>query len=178
MTIAFLRHPLPLDWQGRCYGRTDLALAPESESRVETTLAALTSLSDPTVWSSPARRCLEPAMSIAEALRLSPPHVDARLAELDFGAWEGMKWDDIDRQELDRWAADPLGFHPPGGESGAQLLARVTDFYQELRKLSGDHIVMTHGGVLKILLPLAAGKTPDLLAPAPAFASVTLCEAV
>lgn len=178
LIIAFLRHPSPVGWQGRCYGRMDLALAPESATQVEDMIAALTPLCHATVWSSPALRCLQPAVRIASALNSLPPQVDARLAELDFGTWEGMKWDEIDRGALDLWAADPLGFRPPGGESGAQLQTRVTGFYQELQRLGGDHIVITHGGPLKILLPLAAGKKPDILAPAPAFASVTLREAV
>lgn len=176
MTIAFLRHPSPIDWQGRCYGRLDLALAPDSVVQVDQMITALTNLHRATVWSSPALRCLEPAARIARALNILPPHVDARLSELDFGAWEGMRWDEIDRQALDLWAADPMGFCPPGGESAAQLLARVMDFYQDLQSLGGNHIVMTHGGPLKILLAKAMGKEPDILSPALAFASVTLLE--
>ena len=154
----------------------DLALAPDAVAQVEQMIVALTTLRRATVWSSPALRCLEPAARIAGALNLLPPQVDSRLAELDFGAWEGVKWDEIDRQALDLWATDPMGFCPPGGESVAQLLARVTSFYQELQGLKGDHIIVTHAGPLKILLPKAAGKEPDIMAPAPAFASVTLLE--
>jgi alpha-ribazole phosphatase len=98
--------------------------------------------------------------------------VDARLAEMDFGEWEGQLWDDVPRDAIDAWAADPWRFAPPGGESGAALVARVSAFWLALPE--GDHIVITHGGPLKVLVALAARRDVDLLAPAPVCGSVTM----
>ena len=67
------------------------------------------------VWSSPAVRCRGLAEAIAAVLRV-PLREDQRLWELDFGAWEGRPWETIAREDLDRWALDPLGFAPPGGD--------------------------------------------------------------
>jgi alpha-ribazole phosphatase len=119
-----------------------------------------------TVWTSPAQRC----RVIAEAL--GPCVIDPRLQELDFGDWEGLGWDAVPRTALDQWAADPMGFTPPGGESGAALVARVSAFAGELP--AGDHVVVTHGGPLKVLVAVLAGQTVDLLAPPPALGSVTV----
>lgn len=177
LIFAFLRHPRPANCRGRCYGRIDLNLASGAEKQTDRMIGAITHLRGARVWSSPARRCLEPAYRIATALGCLPPLVDERLSELHFGDWEGMNWDDIDRSALDNWAADPMGFRAPGGESGEQLLARVEEFYCGVRRFGGDHIVMTHGGPLKILLPLARGEKPDILLPAPVFASVTIVAA-
>ena len=105
---------------------------------------------------------------VAELLGLF--RVDDRLQELDFGAWEGIAWDDVPRACLDRWAADPFGFAPPGGESGGSLVARVRDFATVLT--AGTHVVITHGGPLKVLAGLLAGTGPDLLLPAPVPGSV------
>jgi alpha-ribazole phosphatase len=118
-----------------------------------------------TVWTSPAQRC----RLVADALGVA--RIDLRLQELDFGEWEGLAWDDVPRKALDAWAADVSGFAPPGGESGAALIARVRAFASDLPR--GDHVVITHGGPLKVLTPLLRGLPVDLLAPAPALGSIT-----
>ena len=160
--IALVRHP-PVLAGGRCYGRTDLPLADFSDGEA---LAARLRPLGGAVWTSPAARC-----RVVAAL-IGPHRVDERLAELDFGAWEGLPWDDVPRDALDRWAADPVGFAPPGGESGAALIARMQGFRAGLP--DGDHVVISHGGPLKVLAALLRGERVDLLAPAPAFGSVTL----
>ena len=100
-----------------------------------------------TVIASPLRR----ARRLAEAL-LPQIRIDERLSEIDFGDWEGKAWDDIDRAALDRWAADVLGFVPPGGESVAQLQSRVIDFAKELRGLEIPRVALvTHAGVIRAL---------------------------
>ena len=119
-----------------------------------------------TVWTSPARRC----RLVADAV--GPHRADERLQELDFGSWEGLAWDDVPRASLDDWAADPLGFAPPGGESGAALIARVQAFAGACR--GGNHVVITHGGPLKVLRAVLSSADIDLLAPAPPPGSVTL----
>jgi alpha-ribazole phosphatase len=121
-----------------------------------------------TLWTSPAQRC----RVIADALGV--PVVDARLQELDFGEWEGLAWDDVPRAALDAWAADVGGFAPPGGESGAALIARVRAFASALP--AGDHVVITHGGPLKVLTAVLRDLPVDLLVPAPALGSITLFE--
>lgn len=160
--IALVRHP-PVVGAGRCYGRTDLAVAdPATIAPLAARLAALAA----TVWTSPARRCRDVAAAIG------PHHPDDRLQELDFGAWENCLWDDVPRAALDRWAADPWGFCPPGGETGAALVARVSAFQAALPP--GRHVVITHGGPLKVLAALLRGQPIDLLAPAPLPGSVDI----
>lgn len=114
------------------------------------------------VVTSPARRCLLLARAISQA-----PIIDPRLQELDFGAWEGVSWDAVPRASLDAWAADPLAFAPPGGETGAALIERVGRAVASLLAAGDDCIVVTHGGPLRLLPALLRGQPPDLLAPAP-----------
>ena len=78
---------------------------------------------------------------------------------------EGLAWDDVPRALLDQWASDPLGFTPPGGESGAALLARVSGFARDLISAGEDAIVVAHGGPLRLLPTLLRGEAPDLFAP-------------
>ena len=161
--IALVRHPA-VSAGGRCYGRTDLPIA---DGAVAPLAALLTPLGG-VVWTSPAQRCRRVAAALGEH------RVDDRLQELDFGAWEGTPWDRVPRGALDAWAADPWSFAPPGGESGAALVGRVAAFHRALPP--GDHVVISHGGPLKVLIALVLGRQPDLLAPVPPPGFVTLLD--
>jgi alpha-ribazole phosphatase len=123
------------------------------------------------VWSSPARRCLAVAEAVATNLGCEPS-IDPQLRELDFGAWEGLPWVDVARADLDRWAAAPLDFAPPGGETGKALLDRVAVFHRKLIGQNADTVVISHGGPLKLLAALLEGRLPDLLSPAPPIGSI------
>jgi alpha-ribazole phosphatase len=165
MRIVLIRHPRPLIAPGICYGQLDIPVHPEAAETIAR-IAADPGLKGATrVWSSPAYRCRVLADAIAEALAV-PLTIDHRLLELDFGDWEGRPWDTVARADLDRWAAEPVTFAPPGGESGAALIARIRAFEVDLRHDRLDCVVVAHGGPLKALAALLTGKPVDLLAPA------------
>jgi alpha-ribazole phosphatase len=142
-----IRHPKPDIDTGICYGRSDLGLAEDPVARAKA-LCPLLPVDAP-LWSSPLRRCL----ALARALRAEPV-IDERLAEMNFGAWEMRRWDDIPRHEIDAWAADPLGFAPPDGESPNQLRARVATL---LRELPDTAVLVAHSGVLRACAAELAG---------------------
>ena len=164
--IALVRHCPAQVAPGLCYGRLDLPTTPLGPAVLAPLRAALAGLEAAPLWSSPARRCRDLAEALAEGRSI---RLEARLLELDFGAWEGQPWDAVPRDALDRWAADPWGFAPPGGESGAALVARLRAFQAELR---GPAVVVAHGGSLKVLAALLEGRPVDLLAPAQPLGSV------
>lgn len=142
MQICLIRHPPPLVAAGVCYGQLDV------DCRDAATYAdRLRSLLPPCapVYASPLRRALTLARALTPDVR-----VDARLAEIDFGQWEGQRWNDIPRPEIDAWAADVLGYAPPGGESVATLQARVLDFAASL--VDPAAVLVTHAGVMRVLL--------------------------
>jgi alpha-ribazole phosphatase len=140
--IFLIRHPPPLIEPGVCYGRLDVdcrdpaRVVADLRSRLPAGIA---------VYSSPLRRALRLARELSPP---APVRVDPRLSEIDFGAWEGRRWDDIAREEIDAWAADVVGFTPPGGESVAALHARALDF---AASLTGDAAIVTHAGVMRAL---------------------------
>ena len=166
MRVALIRHPKPAIGRGVCYGRLDIGIAPGFSA--DMTLWDLRDFEPKAVIASPARRCRKLASAIAEFAGVSPVY-DERLLELDFGDWEGQRWDSLPREAMDRWAADPISFAPPGGESGASLIGRVSAVAAELTE---DTVIVAHAGPLKLLPALIQGRKPDLLAPSPAFASV------
>ena len=143
MQVFLIRHPPPAIEPGICYGRLDIDC-----HDVEPVANALRSQlpSKIPVYSSPAKRALKLALELS---RSADVRVDHRLTEIDFGHWEGQRWDAIDRQAIDAWAADMLHFTPPGGESVATLQARAIDF---ATSLTGDAAIVTHGGIMRALV--------------------------
>lgn len=151
MLLHLIRHPQPRVAPGICYGRLDL----EAEN-VEAVAARLLSELPPglPVWSSPLRRC----RVLAQALQAQPT-LDARLAEMNFGDWEGRPWAAIPRAQLEAWAADVAGYAPPGGESPRALQARALDFVAGLTV--PEAVVVTHAGVIRVLVAHAQGVPPE-----------------
>jgi alpha-ribazole phosphatase len=155
--IWLLRHGPVRVAPGICYGRLDVAPEPCAP-------LALDAPQDAAVFVSPAARCVALAQALGRAFT-----TDARLLELDFGAWEGQLWDDVPRAALDAWAADPWGYAPPGGENGMALLARVQAFWDAAPR---PVVVVSHGGPLRLLRALAEGRAPDILEAPPPLGAV------
>jgi probable phosphoglycerate mutase len=78
--------------------------------------------------------------------------VDDRMIEISFGRWEGMTLPEIARNEAAALAArerDKWAFTPPGGESYADVTARVGAWYANLAR---DTVVSAHGGTARALI--------------------------
>lgn len=181
MNVYLIRHPLPLIDAGVCYGDTDLLCAPEQQAA--TLQAALPllppSLAGVPVISSPLRRCADLALALPDALVT----FDSRIKEMDFGAWEMQRWDDIARDEIDAWAADLLHYRPGNGENVLQLTRRVHAFYQSL--LTRDEpelVVVCHSGSMRALAACAPGRSIEQTAGllksmrSPAYGEVVLWQ--
>ena len=108
LTLILVRHTPVLVAPGTCYGRLDVPLRAESVVDIAAVVARLGGVRPDTVRTSPSSRCRVLADAIAVA-RGGVVMEDARLRELDFGAWEGLAWDDVPRAALDLWAADLAG---------------------------------------------------------------------
>lgn len=149
MQLLLIRHPAPRVAPGICYGASDLALAEDvagAAGRIRPQLPP-----GLPVFSSPLQRC----RLLAALLHPAPTH-DDRLREMHFGAWELTPWSDIQREALDGWAADPLGYAPPGGESVGALQRRVRDFVNDIAGRNiGQAVLVTHAGVMKVLVGMA-----------------------
>ena len=164
--VGLLRHPPVRSVPGRCYGRADLPLADGWQASLPSLAASLRRLAPMLIRTSPLGRCLLPARALGRLLDI-PVERDPRLIELDFGRWEGLDWDQVPRAALDRWARDPLGFAPPGGETGNALIERTAAVRAELAADRRSCLVVSHGGPLRLLGPMLRGEAPDLLAAPP-----------
>lgn len=115
---------------------------------------------------SPLSRARE-TMEIVRAEMGLPPdsyRVEDRLREIAFGAWRGYTIPELKAIDVEAVRArrrDKWGFRPPEGESYADLKVRIAGW---LDGLSGDAIVVSHGGVFRVLSHILAG-TPEEDAP-------------
>lgn len=159
MRLHLLRHTKPRIAAGLCYGQTDVdifeadcaALVKNLYNRLQPGLP---------VFSSPLQRCARLA-----SLLHTEPVFDERLQELNFGAWEMQAWDTIPRHEIDAWAASPASYKPGGVESAIDLAQRVINWLNDMRALAlPEVIVITHGGVMRMLLAWRAGMGAEELA--------------
>jgi alpha-ribazole phosphatase len=155
--MIFLRHPKPQAPAGLCYGRTDLDIGPEGEAEIARALRQTQRVTR--VVASPALRCRKLAEELARrdgvALRFDP-----RLWELDFGDWEGMRWEDIPRADSDPWAEDPWAVAPPGGETFAAVHARVSEVLGEV--MPGTALVCHAGPIWAARMILVGASYADV----------------
>ncbi len=149
MGVTLIRHTKLKLADGVCYGRTDLDVANTFEDEARIVLKAAPEAD--VIISSPLTRCQKLAHYIAAARGLTV-QLDIRLQEMNFGAWEGQRWADIPKIELDAWAADFLNARPHGGESVAMLRDRTGDAVADYGTRDHRHILITHAGVIKAAL--------------------------
>jgi len=111
--------------------------------------------------SSPLQRCARFADELGARLNL-PVQREADLQELHFGDWEGRSAAQIMEEQADalgRFWADPYAFTPPNGEPVQAFAERVS---AAVERLSLQHagkrvLLVTHGGVMRLLLARARG---------------------
>ena len=111
--------------------------------------------------SSPLQRCARFAEELAAQQSL-PLSLEPDLQELHFGAWEGRSTAELMQtvaDDLGRFWADPYAFTPPQGEPLLRFEARVLGALQRLQaRHAGERLLLiTHGGVMRLLLARARG---------------------
>ena len=133
--IYLLRHGETI-WnvERRLQGQRDSPLTLRGIAQARAVAALLGKLikdpSDFTVVSSPLARTWQTAAIVCEGLGLAPAAIrfDDRLKEHDFGAWEGLLWQEVEQAFPDLWVAreaDKWNHRVPGGESYAKVAARI-----------------------------------------------------
>lgn len=145
MTIVLVRHG-ETEWSKakRHTGRTDLSLLPEGRDRAATLRERLAAWTFAEVRCSPLRRARE----TAELAGLRVDHLDDRLLEWDYGAYEGITREEVeqDRPGWDLWTQGV-----PDGESPADVTARCDSLVAELGDRDDVVALVAHGHLLRSL---------------------------
>lgn len=153
--VVLVRHG-ETEWSrdGKHTGRTDIPLTETGMRQAQAAGAALREQEFALVLTSPLRRAAE-TCRLAGYGDVAEPRDE--LMEWDYGAYEGEKTVDI-RRERPGWTLWRDGV--PGGETAADVGARVDPVVAELRALDGDALVFAHGHVLRVLAARWLGLEP------------------
>lgn len=151
-TLFLVRHTTPDISAGICYGQLDIDLNSGFDDEAAEVSNRLPSLE--LIVTSPLLRTRRLAEHLAQVHQCEL-RSDPLLLEMHFGDWEGKKWDDIARHEIDVWSADILNCSPPNGESAQQMMNRVQKVLHEVAQLPQQNIALVgHGGGIRALLAL------------------------
>ncbi len=165
--LILVRHG-ETEWNraGIIQGQTDVPLGGLGRRQAEMLGRRLASSRFDAVYSSDLRRCQETAALIVggpESAHIVPR---AGLREIHFGHWEGLTRAQIVRaypDEREAVQADPLHGKPWGGESRADLQARMVAEIQEIASLHDETahlLIVTHGGSIRSLGAWVLGLDP------------------
>ncbi|WP_419926133.1 MSMEG_4193 family putative phosphomutase [Candidatus Poriferisocius sp.] len=116
------------------------------------------------VYASPMERARETAAPIARAVGRRVRVLDS-LNECDFGRWTGRRLADLRRRRDWRQVQhNPSGFRFPGGESFAEMQARITGAAQSLaaRHSGATVVAVSHADTIKAAVSHASGAHLDM----------------
>ena len=154
MRIYLVRHAEPT-LAGRFIGRTDPPLSEHGLRQA----ATLSTLAVDHVYVSPLRRAQQTAAHIC-----SPQTTLDDLAELHFGDWEGLTWDEIAARDPERaerklanWFVEPA----PNGETLDELLKRLGTVLHLIQGSSYSRVaIVAHAVVNGAIRSLLTGGEP------------------
>lgn len=159
--LWLVRHGVT-DWnnQGRFCGHCDVPLSLAGELQAQWVGVQLRSRPLLALYASDLQRTTQTATILARQLSTSlAVQTSSAWRELAFGEWEGLTYGEIAERYPSQlgFFTHPLQFSPPGGETFAALRQRVQGAFAQLvqdslRLPAGDLVLVSHAGVLRVLL--------------------------
>ncbi len=161
--IELLRHGVP-EGGDRVRGRVDDPLSDEGWTQMHRAVQRRERWTQ--IVTSPLQRCARFAQHLATEHDV-PLRIDDKLAEIDFGEWEGQTPQVLWSQspdEVRRYFADPIAHPPPGGEPFGDFHARVVHAWQDIvDEATGRWLVVAHGGTIRVILSHVLRMPPQNL---------------
>jgi alpha-ribazole phosphatase/probable phosphoglycerate mutase len=165
--ILFIRHAETDMAATFCGGRSDPELSARGRVQLAELINTLRKEKISMVYTSDLRRAHQTGIAVAGAFG-----VDCRtrsaLREIDFGQWEGLTWEEIERQDRAyalRWIEEYPHLQAPDGEGFRDFERRVLREVKTLSieaEVSGCPIaVVTHAGVLRTVLCALKGCSEE-----------------
>ena len=156
-------------------GHLDDELTPKGWQQMQSTIDQVTNQTWDVIVSSTLKRCACFAEQLAKTTEL-PLLLNHDLKEMYFGDWEGVSTQQIYEtlpELLANFWQKPSQYCPPGAETLMQFQARVLNGFQyllgDMQMRNRQHaLVVTHGGVIKLLACLAKQQPLDDLLKMPA----------
>lgn len=152
--IIFVRHG-ETDQAGAFCGQIDPDLNAAGEHQARMLERDLRCAGLNAVYSSDLRRAWKTAHAIASGARVAHS-VSRNLREIAFGAWEGLRWSEIEEhypREAMLWTAQYPNRAAPGGEDFHSFSERVLS---QMHRIQGESpglvCIVCHGGVIRLAL--------------------------
>jgi alpha-ribazole phosphatase len=158
--LLIIRHA-ETDMAGTFCGHADPPVNERGRTQIETLLKTLSDHQIDAVYTSDLQRARTTAEALANALA-APLAIMPDLREINFGAWEGLTWNEIEASNTS-YAKQWIEAHPdlpaPNGESFEAFHNRVTQAFEQLLIDTTDqHVALiTHAGVMRVILQSLCG---------------------
>jgi broad specificity phosphatase PhoE len=171
VTLYFIRHG-QTDWNAeqRYQGQTNIPLNDTGRAQARRNGLVLGDslgheIASYDMVSSPLERATETMEIVREAMGLPrrPYAMDPRLAEQNFGHWEGQKWSELPKADPEGFAsrqADTWNWTPRGGENYEMVRVRVLAWLDELER---DTIAVSHGNISRSVRGILLGLDPQVV---------------
>ncbi len=155
-SIFLLRHGhVQCGAERRFIGRSDVPLSPDGLKQAHDWAHWFSRRPPARVVSSDLSRARRTAEIIGGRCGV-PVETMAGLREIDLGGWEGLAFETVRERfpgDFERRGADMADFRPPGGESFGDLQLRaVAAFGICLERTPGSLLIVSHAGVIRVLL--------------------------
>lgn len=148
--LHLIRHGAP-DVEGLLLGHQDRPATPKGAAACTAKAAGIEFHQ---IYSSDLSRCAISAHQIS-AISGVGLHLDPRLRELDFGAWDGHSPTDLPVDMLRDFWADPDAHPPPNGETWSIFTQRIAAALADIPP--APTLIVTHGGTMRAMLHLLLG---------------------
>lgn len=159
--IYLIRHG-QTDWnlQRRYQGRTDIDLNATGRAQARRDAIKMKKRKVNSIYASDLTRTLHFASIIFKGRKIVTM---TGLREICFGIFEGLDHEEINSTYPDvyaKWLKKPFGIKIPQGEAPAEFKKRIMSAFGRILKKTkkGDIAVVTHGGVINVVLNELSGK--------------------
>jgi broad specificity phosphatase PhoE len=161
--LILVRHG-ETDWnlEGRWQGQADVPLNATGRRQSREVAEALAGEPVAAIYSSDLQRACVMAEELGRVKDL-PVQTDSRLREIHQGEWQGLLVSEIEARYAGQFAQrqrDPLNAAPPGGETVAQVRARVLAAIEDILHRHPEETVgvVSHGFALALVLAHYEGR--------------------
>ena len=169
--IVLWRHaPTPSNEGGVVQGTVDVPLDDAGRARAAWAAARIAQRFEASgaerlrVYSSPLRRAVETAEALT-ALVGGDVVIDEAFSQRSYGVWEGLTWEQIQREWPEEFARREAGLDPriPGWDGQEAVAARVLAGLERLWDPEVPAVVVTHGSPITLGLLAAIGEPASSL---------------
>lgn len=161
----------------RLQGWKNSPLTERGLERAEKLKLAVENIDFDAIYSSDLHRAVKTAEIIAGKRNIEVQQI-VELREIAFGAWEGKRLEDIEKNypvEFDTYMNNPTKYKSIDGESMDELFDRVEKGFKKIVDTGGENVlIVAHGVTIKALIAIIKGLDRSAVSEFPVFPGTSL----